>query len=166
MQAPERNVVLDEVNVDDARRIATGTSGEEIRGIEKAIPRFTKVDQFTTFSAEYAFMEGDIILHFFLPDEVRPEEGSPIVSRTVKRWWEEDAFPDCMTIVAKAHFDAGYPRIIAKYTEELCSWWFRGRGFASSVLDPDALVISFLEKLDAMLDERGTPAELGAPSAG
>ena len=59
--------------------------------------------------------------------------------------------------VAPEHFQATQPRLVAKYTEDdgvgnsLDSWWFKAQGYGH-VLDLDAYVMKFFEKMDGALD--------------
>jgi hypothetical protein len=104
---------------------------------------FHKVDGYTTFSAEFAFEDNDIVFHFFQTAESR--QGG-------ERYWKE-AFPAELEKVAMGFFAAGPPRLQATYVEdfELDSWWLRAFGFAD-VLDPDARARRFLALLDGALD--------------
>lgn len=115
----------------------SGLSGKAC-GIEPI--RFVQVGAYTTFSAEYAMEEGDFILHFFLPPELK----SPL-------YWAS-LFPQVLDTVARAHFQAGPPRLRAAYTEEVNSWWLRANGY-DTVLNKDEYIIRFLDKLDEALDQ-------------
>jgi hypothetical protein len=105
--------------------------------------RFQEVLGYTTFAAEYAVSEGDIIFHFFVTLEVQkmPEP---------KKYWLE-TFPEVFDRVAQEHFQAQFPRLKAAYTEEKASWWMRAFGFGM-VLEPHQLAHSFFDKLDQELD--------------
>jgi hypothetical protein len=72
--------------------------------------------------------------------------------REQKAWsaWWCGTFPDVLSSVAQEFFEVEYPRVVAKYTEEVASWWFAARGFASS-MDPQKLLEVFLQKMDSAL---------------
>jgi hypothetical protein len=106
--------------------------------------QFTKVNDFTTFNAEYTYIGNDLVMHFFLPPEKR-------LSNPADRDYWLNTFSNCLDAAARRYFNADYPRLMAKYTEEVESWWFKACGFGH-VIDPDALAAKFLKGLDAMLD--------------
>ena len=104
-----------------------------------------KVEDFTTFLAEYAFKDGNIVVHFFQTQEIH---GSDRAKRD--RYWLQ-VFPMVLSDTAEAHFDATQPRIFAEYVPEMTSWYFQANGFATR-LDPSGFLMKFLEKLDEALD--------------
>lgn len=127
--------------------IATQQSQDSNIGLQHvidAIPRFTVVKDYTTFTVEYAFQESDIILHFFLPEDFQGAAGV---------YWER-TFPTALDIVARDYFNAEAPRLQAKYTSELKSWWFRARGY-DHLLDLVGFLQGFFDRLDAALEVRG-----------
>jgi len=101
--------------------------------------QFTKVKDYTTFDAEHASDGSDLIFHFF-----RTEENSS------DNYWKE-IFPNALSEVAQAVFQAGYPRLRATYTREVDSWWLRADGFADEGL-PEERILHFYKKLDQALD--------------
>lgn len=145
----ERQVVLGNTSDEDAasqmrRERGATTAGE----VGSAVPNFTKVSDFTTFVAEYTFKGGDdLVVHFFLAPEIT--KGPP---DAVQLYWVEK-FPQSLDRVAREYFNANAPRLLAKYTPELRSWWFQARGYGDRI-DPDAFVLRFLERLDSDLDSR------------
>lgn len=143
----ERRVVLGEVPEDDARRLLSGASDVAIA--EEAIPRFTKVT-YQSFRAEHAVIRGDIIIHFFLPKHAVVD--SPESRQAWMSYWLK-TFPTKLDPVAQQYFETGYPRIMAKYTEEVASWWFKAQGFGE-VLDAGRFLSKFYEQLDAALQTR------------
>lgn len=104
--------------------------------------KFAKVDNFTTFNAEYTYTGDDLVVHFFLPPERRLPEA--------RAYWLE-TFPACLDASAREFFNAEYPRLMAKYTEEMESWWFKACGYGH-VIDPDAFAAKFLKGLDGHVD--------------
>ena len=121
--------------------------------VAAAVPKFTDVE-FPAFRGRYAFIEGNIVIHFFLPSGVGDLRKA---DATTQRRWEAywlETFPARLDAVAKVHFQADKRRLAAKYTEELASWWFRARGYGDS-LNPKGLTESFLKKLDEALPATG-----------
>ena len=116
--------------------------------VANAVPKF-ETKKYSSFKAEYGIVGDDLVVHFYLP------EGFDITSMGTQQqklwsdWWGGD-FPNVMSRVAQEYFEVEYPRVVAKYTEEVASWWFCARGFASS-FDPHRLLETFLEKMDAAL---------------
>lgn len=111
--------------------------------IAEAIPQFTTERGYTTFTAEYALKDSDIVVHFFLPADYRGDAGN---------YWAV-TFPRALDAVARNHFAAEAPRLQAKYTEELKSWWFRARGY-DRVVDMPRFIRGFFDALDAALEVR------------
>ena len=110
---------------------------------------FTPVQEYTTFDAEFAATDGDLVFHFYATKEVN-ELPNP------KKYWLE-VFPSVLEATAKEYFKVEYPRLKAAYTEEKASWWMRAYGFGG-LLDPHAFAYQFLVKLDAGLDGLMTTA--------
>jgi hypothetical protein len=108
--------------------------------IAESVPKFTKVDDFTTFAAEYCRIDDNIVIHFFHPEDMEYTE----------RYWL-DVFPGVLDSVAREYFNADTPRLVAKYTEELRSWWFRANSY-DHVIDVDYFVRRFFEKMDQALE--------------
>lgn len=112
---------------------------------------FIPITEYTTFRAEMAITEGDIVFHFFPTDEVQA-----LTHPTPAKYWTE-FFPAALERVAKAYFNADESRLKAAYTEELASWWLRGFGFGH-VLEPQKFGYGFLDALDKALDGAITSA--------
>lgn len=109
---------------------------------------FIPIDQHTTFKAEVAISEGDIIIHFFMNDEIRAMPNP-------EKYWKE-TFPNVLSATAEGYFNATYPKLKAAYTEEPGieqgpSWWMRAYGFGHT-LDPHKYAYGFFDALDAALD--------------
>lgn len=106
-----------------------------------SIPVFT-VRGHERFVAEFAAIDGDLVFHFKLhPDnEARLLESS---------FWRQ-TFPEVLSALAQAYFQATYPRLKAAYTEEVKSWWMRAYGFAD-VPDPTGRADGFLRDLSLAL---------------
>ena len=68
----------------------------------------------------------------------------------IENYWLT-TFPKILDESAKTFFDAGSPRLQAKYTEELVSWWFKAQGYGNRI-DPDAYALRFFDVLDAALE--------------
>lgn len=112
--------------------------GDPEKGLEK-------VEDYTTFLAEYVFYEGDMIVHFFQTKELA--RANP---QKRDRYWLQ-LFPVALSDTAEDHFQATLPRIFAEYVPEMTSWYFKARGFANK-LDPKEFLYSFFGKLDTNLD--------------
>jgi hypothetical protein len=131
---------------------------EELGGIPVAVAnvldatvKFTKVEEYTTFLAEYAFVDGDIIIHFFPPREqyVQVGDGFKMIEEHLLRW--QRAFPQVLSPVAEHYFKATLPVIMAQYIVEMTSWYFKAGGFARQ-LDPESFVLKFFAQLDQAID--------------
>lgn len=106
--------------------------------------QFIRVSDYTTFEAEIAILDGDIVFHFYVTPEVN--KGS-----NPKLYWLQ-LFPVVLSEVAQVHFNATFPQLKAAYTEEKASWWMRAFG-KGMVLDPHRYAYAFLERLDGALEE-------------
>lgn len=111
--------------------------------------KFIKIEQYTTFRAEYAIDGDDLVFHFFLP----PEMNDRMNSLPVRKYWLEE-FPKVFEPVVFETFKAAPPRVQAKYISDmgLNSWWFRAFGFSKG-LEPERLCGVFCESLDKGLDQ-------------
>lgn len=124
------------------------TAGTE-EDIRRAVPDFTEIE-LPTFKAKWAVVNGDLQVQFYLP------AGAPDLKRAganEQRRWEAywlKQFPNALSPVAKKYFQADKPRLVAKYTDEVASWWFCARGFGEAV-SPSALAEGFAAALDAEL---------------
>lgn len=121
----------------------------DIQGV--AALSFKKFNDYTTFQGEFAITEGDLVFHFDRTDEVKALQQGP---RDV--YWQQ-TFAACLNQVAQNVFEATYPQLQGQFIDEpelgvVQSWWFRANGFGH-LLDPHKKVYSFLDALDAALEE-------------
>lgn len=100
---------------------------------------------FRNFRVEYAYNDGDFVVHFFVPDNALQRWSE----HALENWWL-NAFATTMSDIAQEHFRATIPRIMAKYTMETASWWFKAQGY-DYLLDPQAFLLAFFERLDDTL---------------
>jgi hypothetical protein len=105
---------------------------------------FTHIDGYTTFRAEFAIVDGDIVYHFYVTEEVQK-------LRDAHKYWDA-VFPATLQTVAREYFNADYPRLQAQYVPEMASWWFRAKGFGQK-LDPQRFSYRFFDTFDAALDK-------------
>ena len=146
MSDTERTVVLGtEVQPKDAVQ-ALQEAPAGFGGVKEAVPAFTKVKDFTTFEAEHALIDGDIVLHFFPTNELKG-----VTKKDGETYWKV-AFADVLNRVGQEYFDATAPRLQAKYTEELHSWWFKAQGY-SHFIDLSSYLNKFFELMDSALEE-------------
>jgi hypothetical protein len=157
MQSPaenpmEKTIVLSEVSNEDAAALMEKQPRViPAENIREGVPRFTKVDDFTTFLAEYTLIDENLVIHFFGTQE-HPVDQSP---RGESYW--QSLFPDCLNTVGQSYFQATAPRLTAKYTAELHSWFFKAQQYAH-LLDLAGFVRGFLEALDRELEAGSTKA--------
>lgn len=126
-----------------------------------AVVKFTQVGDYTTFLAEYACLDGNIVVHFFPPAEayVGTGEARKVVEEYLLYWQRK--FPLVLSPVAEDYFKATRPVLTAQYIAEMQSWYLRAGGFANR-LDPDSFILGFFERLDAGLDVNPPNPRLGA----
>lgn len=143
-----KEVVLADLSQEKANEMARGETLQQppIEGLEKAVIQFTKISDYTTFSAEFAVVDNDIVIHFFLTPELALQQDEP----SVENYWL-GKFPKTLDKTARDYFQADFPRLMAKYTQELKSWWFKAQGYGLNI-DPDAFVKKFFETLDKSLE--------------
>jgi len=134
-------------------RVAAGGKDAPVAvgNVLNAVVKFIQVEQYTTFLAEYAFLDGDIIVHFFPAKEEYIEVAGKhrVREESLLRW--QRLFPEVLSPVAEAYFRATLPRISAQYVPEMTSWYFRAGGFAN-LLNADNFILTFFERLDDALD--------------
>jgi hypothetical protein len=104
---------------------------------------FIRLEDYTTYVAELAVTEGDLVFHFYVTDEVNALPDA-------KTYWLE-SFPQILEATSKAYFKAEWPRLKAAYTEEKASWWMRAFGFGH-LLEAHKFAYAFLDELDRALD--------------
>lgn len=140
-------------------RAAAGGVEEPVAlgNVRNAVIQFTQISDYTTFLVEYAFLDGNIIVHFFPPIEayVGVGDGRRVVEEFSLYW--QRRFPLVLSPVAEDYFKATLPVISAKYTPELQSWYFKAGGFANR-LDPDSFILGFFARLDEALDRAAAGA--------
>jgi len=127
--------------------------GADIGGVADAVLNFTKVENFTTFLAEFVVSDGAIIVHFFPPREayeVSLATNQPRVTAEFLRYWKKK-FPYILSPVAEDFFMATKPVLTAAYVEEMTSWWMRCGGYAGRD-DAADVIMRFFLVLDSALD--------------
>ena len=129
------------------------TEGQMVDGTEedvaRAVPKFTESKR-PEFTARFAIINDDIVIHFFLPGEAGDLQRAG--ANQQKRWeayWLEH-FPKVLNVVAQSYFQADKDRLLAMYTPEVASWYFRARGFGDAVA-PSVLVDGFYVELSGKL---------------
>lgn len=105
-----------------------------------------------SFKAQWDIINDDIVVHFFLPAQAEQHLKNADGRAAWMKYWMEK-FPEKLDSVAKGHFDADYPRLQAKYTEEMASWWLKAQGF-SKLINPQKFMEKFFGLLDTALQER------------
>jgi hypothetical protein len=105
--------------------------------------KFIQITEYTTFRAEVAITDGDIVFHFYANEEINKLPDP-------RKYWLE-LFPNALSSTAEVYFNATFPRLKAAYTEEQASWWMRAFGFGK-LLDPHRFAYKFFDVLDAALD--------------
>ena len=106
-------------------------------------PDFKQVDSYTTFRAEHATLGLDLVVHFFVTQEIRD-------SLKNKAYWLQ-VFPTTLSGVTAAHFGIDPRRLRIAYTEELASWWLKVAGVGDR-LEIEASTLALFEKLDQALE--------------
>jgi hypothetical protein len=107
------------------------------------VVQFTKVTDYTTFTAEYSADSetGDITYHLY-----RPEDAS------YSQAYFERQFADILSAAAVEFFRLEYPRLAAAWTPEANSWWLRARGVGLRG-NSSMMSLHFFALLDKMVDE-------------
>lgn len=145
--ATERTVVFGHVNdgeVIDTLAVQHGKDNFAVDSIAKGVPKFTQEKGYTTFLAEYVLRDGDLVIHFFLPPDFK---APPAIAQ---HYWEIQ-FARALDAVAQEVFQATAPRLQAKYTEEMKSWWFRACNY-DHIIDVAGFVRRFFDELDTALE--------------
>lgn len=117
-----------------------------------------KVEEYQNFRVEYALVNEDFVVHFFVTQtQIQTMEESEL-----EQWWL-NGFAVGMDRVAQEYFDAGPPRLQAKYTQEVASWWLKAQGYGHLV-SPEAYLLGFFAQLDGTFHSAGgpLPASTGA----
>lgn len=159
----ERQVVLEGLSDDEADAVHKSALPMEMKDApvkfdsENWVDPKTKemhinfAEKFFSFNAEHSLLEGDIIIHFFVPTQAKQHlkgDNNPAEQKWMEYWLKK--FPAVLDPLARKYFDAEYPRLQVKYTEELASWWFKGQGYGD-LIDPKKYIHDFLVQLDAAL---------------
>ncbi len=110
--------------------------GTKLSDLSKSIPKFTKLS-YPSFNVEYVVENDNIVIHFFVP--------GPGIKVTELYW--TSLFADGLNVVGQEHFQATKPRLVARYTEELKSWWLKAQGYGH-IIDLPRYVTRFFEKLN------------------
>lgn len=136
---------------------AVAKDGMSAQSVVDAVPEFQKVEDFTTFLAEFGIQQGDIVIHFFLPYEAfsGDDEHKEVKDGYLTYW--QHTFPPILSTTAEEYFNDTYPRIFAEWIPELRSWYMRCKGFGKK-LDPETYAMKFLEALDGALDKIQLPS--------
>lgn len=134
MNRAERTVVLANPEPEQAVETLGSQGGTRLSDVTSSIPVFKKVI-YEAFKAEYDLANDNIVIHFFLPRR-----------KVTEHYWKE-LFASALNDVGQEHFLATKPRLVARYTEEFHSWWFKAQGYGH-IIDLDAYVTRFFEKLE------------------
>lgn len=138
----ERSVNVRSVSEgESAQNIQDGFAADGDGALEPKPVEFV-LKEFRMFRTEHGMKGRDLVVHFFLPTRVTSDS-----AHLYRDWWL-NTFPQVLDEEAQAYFEAGPPRLAAKYTEELASWWFLAQGY-DHLLNP----VSYLEKFLSLLDE-------------
>lgn len=175
----EREVVLQELTNDVAGNVL-GSAESGVGNLKEAVIQYNVFECPTfcakygpdgrnliiAFFPEISFLE-----LAELPVPVHPQEQQRVwvenpalfqkhqslIEHTAKRWniaalqdYWVNKFPITLNEVAQDYFDATSPRLQAKYTAEIKSWWLRAQGY-DHLLDVDSYSRRFLEKMNDAL---------------
>jgi hypothetical protein len=125
--------VLGPLPDETAKQLAGGQGGTRLSDLEASIPKFKKLT-YDAFKVEYDYSSGDVIVHFYLP-----------ARKVTEHYWKVQ-FAEVLNEEGQEHFQATKPRLVARYTEELHSWWFKAQSYGH-IIDLEAFVTRFFEKL-------------------
>ena len=150
----ERYVQLTtDVSPAQASQILVASASTAFEGLPDAVPAFKTGEGSTrSFAAEYALIDGNIIIHFFLPVHAKAGSFDKQPMEVREKWmayWLQ-RFPIHLDRIARSYFEAEAPRLKAKYTEEVASWWFKADNYGH-LLSIDLFVAGFFSQLDASL---------------
>lgn len=142
----ERTVVFGHVEEGTAAQTLSEQAQDNFstKSIADGVPKFQSVTDYNTFLAEYTLKDGDIVIHFFLPKDFRKSGQAALI------YWTT-TFAVALDYVAQEVFQATQPRLQAKYTEELNSWWLRARSY-DHLINLQQFMGSFFERLDEELE--------------
>lgn len=131
----------------EAKRVVKGLNELNVRDAQ--VPEFKTISRYS-FKAEWDIIADDIVIHFFLPKQARPK--APREEEAWMKYWLT-RFPEKLDSVAQSYFDAEYPRLQAKYTDEVASWWLKAQGYGH-MIDPQKYIEGFIDRLDEALREK------------
>lgn len=134
----ERYVYISEVATDAVPNVLQGAGTDTIG----CAPMQFASREYTNFKVNYSFTNGNFVVHFF----VYPSFLDKYSEKSLENWWLVD-FANSLSSIAQEHFMAGLPRIMAKYTPEAASWWFKAQGY-DYLVDPLEFLHVFLCRLD------------------
>ncbi len=144
----ERTVVLGAIPEEEAADFSKSRElAPPMQFGDEAIPKFER-RELHSFTAEYTQRGNDIIIHFYLPPRASLTT-DPVAKDLWLGYWMK-TFPARLEPTVRDYFEADYPRLVAKYTEEATSWWFKAQGFGH-ILDLGAYLDGLFAKLDAVL---------------
>lgn len=139
--------VVDESRISEHIQRQQTNDGDKISlgSVIDAVPKFVPVTRFPSFRAEWVLQGGkDLVIHFF-----RPEGLASPPSQAHRDYWLT-RFPTFLDSTARSYFHAERPRLQAKYTMEVDSWWFKANSY-EHIIDLAGFAEKFLEALDASL---------------
>lgn len=148
----EKYVEVGGVDPDKAKEHLVGAPSYSAESLPNAVPKFEKVS-LHSFKAEWALIGDDLQVKFFLPKHATLN--SPEARQAWMKYWVE-RFPKKLDVVARSYFEAEYPRLVVKWTDEFASWWFRASSY-SYLLDVPAFLMPFFEQLDQALRQKEEP---------
>lgn len=148
MTQSEKQVTLGAVPDGEAKDALSTFANTDVAGVADGVPKFTH-ESLYSFKAEHGLVDNNIVIHFFLPEQAKTD--TPEARTEWMKYWLE-RFPEKLDVHARQYFDAEHPRLVVKYTEEMASWYFRGKGY-DYLLDAKAYVSKFLSLLDAALQQ-------------
>jgi hypothetical protein len=141
MSRSEVGVRVSEVESDKSAEFGRGLDN----GLVEWRPMEFQQQTYNNFHVEYAFLDGNFVVHFY----VHPNAPQVFPEALLESWWQ-GTFAHALSSVAQEYFRATLPRIVAKYTLETASWWFKAQGYGE-LLDPIAFLHGFFELLDETL---------------
>lgn len=148
---------VDETRLDETMARQQDKDKFALGSIAKGVPNFIKETGYTTFLAEHVMRDGNLVFHFFYPTDLKLHPDRARV------YWER-SFAVALDEVAQRVFQATAPRLQAKYTEEMKSWWFRACSY-DHIIDVQGFVRQFFDELDTALEQKlafATEAQPGA----
>lgn len=112
-----------------------------------------KVVERRYFRAEHTMDGSNIVIHFFVSAAMKESW----TTTQIEHWWLKE-FATKLSDAAQEYFQATVPRIMAKYTAEVASWWFKAQGY-DYLLDYEEFLRAFYERLDETLNSALLPED-------